>query len=221
MRRADPPSKESYRLFIGSRNLKSCHGPTIGCRALNNSTIQVLRIWEQSVDLRLYLTYLAQATLFVSNMLFSKWEPALFYSLGTSNLWLHFTLHCGTHLVFSISCLHQFSGNGVQRQTFPFLWVLGLTPSLIHISSRLIPTQVLFSGEYSLWAKYLYAIPECCLFINWTEVEVEVNLLSTVSRSVCFGLELPFGAHDQIFVFSLTIAGFFMWGTLSDERMSL
>jgi hypothetical protein len=54
-----------------------------------------------------------------------------------------------------------------------------------------------------------------------SKVEVEVNLRLLVSRPVCLGVELPYGAHDQIFVFSLTIAGFFMWGTPSDERMGL
>jgi hypothetical protein len=51
--------------------------------------------------------------------------------------------------------------------------------------------------------------------------EVEVNLRLTVSRPVCLGVGLPSGAHDQIFVFYLTIVGFLMWGTLSDERMDL
>jgi hypothetical protein len=31
---ADPPSKESYRLCMGSRNWKSSQGPTKGCRAI-------------------------------------------------------------------------------------------------------------------------------------------------------------------------------------------
>jgi hypothetical protein len=49
------------------------------------------------------------------------------------------------------------------------------------------------------------------------EVKVEVNLRSTVSRSVWLGVELPSGVHDQIFVFSLTIKGFLdvrhpLWG---------
>jgi hypothetical protein len=35
------------------------------------------------------------------------------------------------------------------------------------------------------------------------------------------GVGLPSGAHDQIFVFNLTIAGFLLWGALSDERMRL
>jgi hypothetical protein len=52
-------------------------------------------------------------------------------------------------------------------------------------------------------------------------VEVEVNLRPTVSRPVFLGVGLPSGAHDQIFVFYLTIVGFLMCGTLSDERMSL
>jgi hypothetical protein len=34
LRRADPPSKESYRLCIGSRNLKSGQETTKGCRAI-------------------------------------------------------------------------------------------------------------------------------------------------------------------------------------------
>jgi hypothetical protein len=53
------------------------------------------------------------------------------------------------------------------------------------------------------------------------EEEVEVNLRPTVSQPVCLGVGLPSGAHDQIFVFCLKIAGFLMCGTLSDERMGM
>jgi hypothetical protein len=53
------------------------------------------------------------------------------------------------------------------------------------------------------------------------ELEVAVNLRPKVSRPVCLGVGLPSGAHDQIFVFCLTIAGFLKWGILSDERMGL
>jgi hypothetical protein len=53
------------------------------------------------------------------------------------------------------------------------------------------------------------------------EFEVEVNLRPTVSWPVCLGIGLPSGAYDQIFVFHLTISGFLMWGTLSDERTGL
>jgi hypothetical protein len=35
LRRADLPSKVSYRLCIGSRNWKSGQGPTTGCRAIH------------------------------------------------------------------------------------------------------------------------------------------------------------------------------------------
>jgi hypothetical protein len=43
----------------------------------------------------------------------------------------------------------------------------------------------------------------------------------TVNRPVCFGVRHPSGAHDQIFAFCLTVAGFLMWRALSDERMGL
>jgi hypothetical protein len=36
LRRADPPSKESYRLCIGLRNWKSGQGPTKGCRCIDD-----------------------------------------------------------------------------------------------------------------------------------------------------------------------------------------
>jgi hypothetical protein len=51
------------------------------------------------------------------------------------------------------------------------------------------------------------------------QIEVEVNLRPTVSRPVCLGAGIPSGTHDQISFISLTIAGFLIWGTLSDERM--
>jgi hypothetical protein len=53
------------------------------------------------------------------------------------------------------------------------------------------------------------------------EIEVKVMLRPLVSWPVCLGVRLPSGAHDQIFVFCLTVAGFLMWGALSDERMGL
>jgi hypothetical protein len=37
LRRADSPSKESNRLQVGLRNLKSGRSPTKGCRAINNN----------------------------------------------------------------------------------------------------------------------------------------------------------------------------------------
>jgi hypothetical protein len=63
-------------------------------------------------------------------------------------------------------------------------------------------------------------------FTHWTipyavEVKVEANLRPTVSRPICLGVGLPSGAHDQNFVFCLTIAGFLMRGAFSDERTGL
>jgi hypothetical protein len=52
-------------------------------------------------------------------------------------------------------------------------------------------------------------------------VAVEVNLRPTVSRTVCLGVRFPSGAHDQIFVFCLTNAGFLMWDTLWREDGSV
>jgi hypothetical protein len=53
------------------------------------------------------------------------------------------------------------------------------------------------------------------------EVEVEVNLRSTVSQLVCLGVRLPSGFHDQISFLSLTTADLLTWDTLSDERKGL
>jgi hypothetical protein len=52
-------------------------------------------------------------------------------------------------------------------------------------------------------------------------LEVEVNLRPTISRPVCLDVGLRSEAYDQIFVFRLTIVGFFIWGTISDERMGM
>jgi hypothetical protein len=56
---------------------------------------------------------------------------------------------------------------------------------------------------------------------NEARLEVEVNLRPTVSRPVCLGVALPSGAHEQIFVFCLIIAGLLMWDTLSDKIIGL
>jgi hypothetical protein len=50
------------------------------------------------------------------------------------------------------------------------------------------------------------------------EVVVEVKLRPTISQPAFLVIGLPSGAHYQIFVFCLTIAGFLLWGALSDER---
>jgi hypothetical protein len=41
LQRADPPSKESYRLCIGLRNWKSGQGPTKGCRAIDRKNLNI------------------------------------------------------------------------------------------------------------------------------------------------------------------------------------
>jgi hypothetical protein len=43
-----------------------------------------------------------------------------------------------------------------------------------------------------------------------SKLKLKLNLRPTVSRPVCLGVGLPSGAHDQILVFCLTIAGFLM-----------
>jgi hypothetical protein len=40
------------------------------------------------------------------------------------------------------------------------------------------------------------------------ELKLKLKLLPTVSWPVCFGVRPPFGVHDQIFVFCLTVACF-------------
>jgi hypothetical protein len=48
LRRADPPSKESYRMCIGLRNWKSGQGPTKGCRAIDEwmNIIGPMYLWS-------------------------------------------------------------------------------------------------------------------------------------------------------------------------------
>jgi hypothetical protein len=76
------------------------------------------------------------------------------------------------------------------------------------------------AGHYKLWRRE-FSLHHQRLERFELVVEVEVNLRPTVSRPVCLGFGLPSGADDQTFFFCLTIAGFLMCGTLSDERMGL
>jgi hypothetical protein len=48
LRPADPPSKESYRLYKRSRNWKSGQGPTKGCRAIDRFVQLSVLIWYLS-----------------------------------------------------------------------------------------------------------------------------------------------------------------------------
>jgi hypothetical protein len=60
-----------------------------------------------------------------------------------------------------------------------------------------VPTQV-------EWLERSYAWSPQSLILIYHEAEVKLG--STISRPVCLGVGLPSGAHDQIFVFCLTIA---------------
>jgi hypothetical protein len=59
--------------------------------------------------------------------------------------------------LLSALCFHQFSGNGFQRRTFSFPWVLDLSLCLSHSNSLLTPTPLLLSYEESLQVESLYA----------------------------------------------------------------
>jgi hypothetical protein len=48
LRRADPPSKDSYRLCIGLRNWRRSQGPTKGCRAIERGSC---RRWEDNIEI--------------------------------------------------------------------------------------------------------------------------------------------------------------------------
>jgi hypothetical protein len=49
----------------------------------------------------------------------------------------------------------------------------------------------------------------------------EVEVMTDNPSGSPYWCRLPSRTHDQIFLCVLTIAGFFVWGALSDERMDL
>jgi hypothetical protein len=49
----------------------------------------------------------------------------------------------------------------------------------------------------------------------------EVTFLLTVSQSVCLGIEHPSGTLRPDVTSCRSVAVFFLWGTLSDERTGL
>jgi hypothetical protein len=81
------------------------------------------------------------------------------------------------------------------------------------------PWQRIHATLGELLCRFLHG--PCLVKIRYYEVEVEAMLRPTVSRPVCLGVGLPSGSHDQIFVLCLAVAGFLIWGTLSDERTGL
>jgi hypothetical protein len=90
-----------------------------------------------------------------------------------------------------------------------------------------LSSQVLIRSSYfthvfhTLRPTCLFACSRHLCFTRASSSEVEDNLRPTVSRPVCLGVRPQSGAHDQILVFCLTIAGFLMWDNLSDEKMGL
>jgi hypothetical protein len=107
------------------------------------------------------------------------------------------------------------------------LWSGVHNHSVAHVSSG-IRLPFYFCLKYVTYCKH--DTETCSLNVNvlgtvinkeFWDVEVEVNLPRIVSRSVCLGVRIPSGSHDQTSFISLTIAGFLIWGTLSDGRMGL
>jgi hypothetical protein len=59
------------------------------------------------------------------------WIVIGFIEHCSANANSHSQIHYSTYFsLLSLLCLHQFSGNGFQRRTFPFLWVPELSPCL-------------------------------------------------------------------------------------------
>jgi hypothetical protein len=107
-------------------------------------------------------------------------------------------------------------------------WISGLCPSSIILKNKTMFRKLdLFpsSGERRETPTLLGSLERANLNHCETHVEVEVavefKLRPTVSRPVRLGFGLPSGAHYQIFVFCLAIAGFLMWHALSDERTGM
>jgi hypothetical protein len=66
LRRADPPSKESYRLCKRSWNWKSGQGPTKGCRAIDRSYV-LMKIFTPSHKCYSVLSYNFICTTYLDN----------------------------------------------------------------------------------------------------------------------------------------------------------
>jgi hypothetical protein len=101
------------------------------------------------------------------------------------------TLRTGFVVIFHHQCVNDI---------FKLKWPLSLKP--------LIPGKSLSYSEGG--TAQIFSLRIVTYYLRWnleessritcTYIEVEVNLLPTVSRPVCLGVGLPSGAHDQIFV---------------------
>lgn len=81
-------------------------------------------------------------------------NSSLFYTLYTS-LWQALSL-------FGQPCLHQFSGNGFQRQLRTILWIAEVSPCLSHSNYKLTKSQQQHSADDSFHTLSLYAIKGDC-----------------------------------------------------------
>jgi hypothetical protein len=100
----------------------------------------------------------------------------------------HAAIHYITHVVFSVSCLQQSSGNDFQWQTFPFLWVPELFPYLSHSNSLLTPQQLQLSHDDSFVPDLVSILRSRRRSIrkkNWPEVKVKLRPRA-VSQSALF-----------------------------------
>jgi hypothetical protein len=100
-------------------------------------------------------------------------------------------------------------GTGFQWRTPPFLQVPKLCQCLSHSNYWVTvnPTPIICSVICN----------PINIFSSGAVLQLKLSYDQQSVGQVCLCVGLPSGAHDQIFVFCLTIAGFLMWGALSEE----
>jgi hypothetical protein len=102
--------------------------------------------------------------------------------IGTTNKnnssWIYSLQFTVTSTVIRLLCPHQYSGNGFQRLTFPFLWVSELCPYLSRRNSWLPNSKEVHSPKDSFQSESLYAIQEGSLFINWSSYPINLPVFT-------------------------------------------
>jgi hypothetical protein len=73
-RRADPSSKESYRLCIGLRNWKNGQGPTRGCRAIDRQIYDSGGFQIVTISLLFRLSIYTEMLYHSQNLCIVEWE---------------------------------------------------------------------------------------------------------------------------------------------------
>jgi hypothetical protein len=128
------------------------------------------------------------------------WVDCRIYWIFWYNTWLHFTFHCYTHTLVSVvtSSLALLS-SGFQRRTFPFLWILDMSPSPNY---QLLTTTAQNDSTQR--------------FSKSNKVKVKFTLRLTVSQSV----SLIWNSWPDIY-YCLTVTVLFLWGALSDNSTGL